>query len=236
MPAHATPHGSARLRQVTSSQNAGEHERYRLPSHEITSGAVDYSGIGRPAPFLKRREACTPKTQRGGNKIANTPHPRGGAHANPEVISAGDSCLRLAILTPVLRAQNASKTYLIVAKGQNASSTAAVRRSPRAGHRDGDVRGPRNRAASSSDPDFAAALSADGAVQSVSEDPQIPWLPNDTVIAADVDGFRCRLRMLKRSALNSGTCARFTPTPLRRTATAATARRARGWRSSTAAS
>ncbi|MBZ5559538.1 MAG: S8 family serine peptidase [Acidobacteriia bacterium] len=94
----------------------------------------------------------------------------------------------LAVLTPVLRAQNAAKNYLIVAKGQNSSSTAAV--AALAASR-GTVTARFDAigvvAASSSDPDFAAALSADGAVQSVSEDPEIQWLPNERVIEADVD-------------------------------------------------
>src|SRR5260221_179497 len=96
----------------------------------------------------------------------------------------------LAILALVLRAKNASKAYLIVANGQSPSSTAAVaalaasRGTVTATFDDIGIV-----AASSSDPDFAAVLSADGAVQSVSEDPQIQWLPNETVVAADVDQF-----------------------------------------------
>jgi hypothetical protein len=80
----------------------------------------------------------------------------------------------LAVLSPVLFAQNTAKNYLIVAKGQNSSSTAAV--AALAASR-GTVTAAFDAlgivAATSSDPDFAAVLSADGAVQSLSEDPAI---------------------------------------------------------------
>lgn len=90
-----------------------------------------------------------------------------------------------ALLGSSIRAQNATKSYVIVAKSQNAAATSAI--AALAGSR-GTVTAQLNGigvvGATSSDPDFAAAMMADGNVQSVGEDPEIQWLPNERSIDA----------------------------------------------------
>ena len=100
-------------------------------------------------------------------------------------ISAG---VLAASIAPSLRAQNPSKNYVIVVKSQNASATAAV--AALAASR-GQVTTSLGAigvvGATSSDPGFAAAMAGDANVQSVGEDPEIQWLPNERTVEAGAD-------------------------------------------------
>jgi subtilisin family serine protease len=105
------------------------------------------------------------------------------------IVFAAVVCVYAAgVVGPSLRAQNSSKSYLIVAKGQNASATAAV--AALAASR-GAVVSQFDEigvvAAASADAGFAAAMAADANVQSVAEDPEIQWLPNERAIDAGAD-------------------------------------------------
>lgn len=88
--------------------------------------------------------------------------------------------LAVAILTPILNAENQSKTYLILAKGQGPGSTKFAK-----------SLGPALVAnlekigvviARSSDPNFAVWAVAQSGVQAVAEDLQIQWLPKERVV------------------------------------------------------
>ena len=105
------------------------------------------------------------------------------------ILFAAAVCLcAAAVVGPSVRAQNPSKNYLIVARGQNASATAAV--AALAASR-GTIIGEFDDigvvAAASTDAGFAAAIAADPNVQSVSEDPEIQWYPNERTIDAGAD-------------------------------------------------
>ncbi len=90
-----------------------------------------------------------------------------------------------AAVAPTLRAQNPSKNYIIVVKSQNASATAAV--AALAASR-GQVTATLGAigvvGATSSDPGFAATMAGDANVQSVGEDAEIQWLPNERTVDA----------------------------------------------------
>src|SRR5437868_3045454 len=102
------------------------------------------------------------------------------------ILFAAVVCLcAAAVVGPSVRAQNPSKNYLIVARGQNASATAAVAASRGAILGEFDDIGVV--AAASTDAGFAAAIAADPNVQSVSEDPEIQWYPNERTIDAGAD-------------------------------------------------
>ena len=105
------------------------------------------------------------------------------------ILFAAAVCLcAAAVVGPSVRAQNPSKNYLIVARGQNASATAAV--AALAASR-GTIIGEFDDigvvAAASTDAGFAAAIAADPNVQSVSEDSEIQWYPNERTIDAGAD-------------------------------------------------
>ena len=90
-----------------------------------------------------------------------------------------------AVLGSTIRAQNTAKSYIIVATSQNAAATEAI--AALAGSR-GTVTAQLSDigvvGATSSDPDFAAAMAADALVQSVGEDPEIQWLPDERSVDA----------------------------------------------------
>ncbi|MGZ3357288.1 MAG: S8 family serine peptidase [Isosphaeraceae bacterium] len=84
------------------------------------------------------------------------------------------------VFVPILSAQNTTKNYVIVAKGQGKGSTSFA---PSLGpaltanlEQIGVV------TASSSDPNFAIWATALPGVQAVAEDPEIQWLPNERVV------------------------------------------------------
>jgi subtilisin family serine protease len=90
-----------------------------------------------------------------------------------------------ASLVPTLRAQNATKNYVVVVRSQNASATAAVAALAAArGQVTATLGSIGVVGVTSSDPSFAAAMAADPNVESVGEDPEIQWLPNERVIPA----------------------------------------------------
>jgi len=104
------------------------------------------------------------------------------------VIAAVLCACAAGVIGPSLRAQNSSKNYLIVARAQNASTTAAVAAlaiSRGAVVSQFDAIGVV--AAASADAGFAAAMAADANVQSVAEDPEIQWYPNETTIDVGTD-------------------------------------------------
>jgi lantibiotic leader peptide-processing serine protease len=84
------------------------------------------------------------------------------------------------ILAPILSAQNVTKNYLILAKGQGPGSTsfakslgtAVTANLPKIGVV----------LATSSDPNFATWAAAKPGVQAVAEDPEIQWLPKEPAV------------------------------------------------------
>ena len=85
-----------------------------------------------------------------------------------------------ALLTPVLNAQNPTKTYLILAKGQGPGSTAFANSLGSALTANLESIGVV--VATSSDPNFATWAAVQPGVQAVAEDPQIQWLPNEPAV------------------------------------------------------
>jgi lantibiotic leader peptide-processing serine protease len=102
----------------------------------------------------------------------------------PMLLALAAAGLAVAV-APTLRAQNPTKNYLIVVKSQNDSATAAV--AALAASR-GQVTAALTAigvvGASSSDAGFAAAMAADANVQSVGEDAEVQWLPNEEAFDA----------------------------------------------------
>ena len=84
------------------------------------------------------------------------------------------------VLVPILSAQNVTKNYLLLAKGQGPGSTSFAK-----------LLGPAVTAnlpnigvvtASSSDPNFATWAAVLPGVQAVAEDPEIQWLPAEPAV------------------------------------------------------
>lgn len=107
---------------------------------------------------------------------------------NPLLVTVASLSLA-ATAFPTLRAQDPTKNYVIVARGQDASATAAVAALTASR---GTVVSQLNAigvvTATSSDPNFAGALAADGAVQSIAEDPEVQWIHNEQAVEASSIG------------------------------------------------
>ena len=100
-------------------------------------------------------------------------------------VTAGSLAVSIA---PGLRAQNASRDYVIIVNSQNDSATAAVAAlAASRGQVTAALAAIGVVGATSSDPGFAAAMAGDANVQSVAEDPEIQWLPVERTIEADTD-------------------------------------------------
>ncbi len=88
------------------------------------------------------------------------------------------------LVVPFVNAQNVTKNYVILAKGQGPGSTAFAQSLGPA--LVANLEGMGVVLARSSDPNFATWASAQPGVQSVSEDPQVQWLdPKEMSVAAD---------------------------------------------------
>jgi len=88
---------------------------------------------------------------------------------------------------PALHAQNAAKDYVVVVRAQSASATAAVAaHAASLGTVNSELDSIGVVTATSSNPDFAAAMAADPNVDDVGEDPMIQWLPNERVVDAGI--------------------------------------------------
>ena len=103
-----------------------------------------------------------------------------------------------------LHAQNAAKSYVIVVQSQSASATAAVAaHAASLGTVNAELDAIGVVTATSSDPNFAAAIAADPNVDDVGEDPLIPWVNNERVVDAgfNADGLLPPANVEPRSPL-----------------------------------